>query len=133
ELQPELGALITASVLIMIVVLDFHTDAIRAAIESYSIVPMGSVIRPDLALDRLVAAATQSLQLSIRIAGPFILAGIILNFAFGIVNKIAPQVPVIFISAPFLMAASLYLLRDLAAELVGEASRILVSLMGGIQ
>lgn len=130
ERQQELGALISACVLVMMFALDFHIDVIRAAINSYAVLPLGTAVQPDAALDRLVASATQSLAVSIRLAGPFIIAGILLNFAFGVVNKIAPQIPVIFISVPFLIAAALWLLMQLAGVLASDASRNLVALIG---
>ncbi len=123
EMQPELGALLTISVAALMLTLDFHLVVVRATVESYGVFPIGSGFSPDIALARLVSAATQSATIAIQLAGPFIIGGFLLNFAFGVVNKIAPQIPVIFISAPFLMAAALWLLTHLTGDLAAGAAR----------
>lgn len=130
EFEPEIGALVSAGMLILMLALDFHTNVIRAAVVSYDVLPLGVAIRPEVALDDIVRATHQSLDVSVRLAGPFIVAGILVNFAFGVVNKIAPQIPVIFISAPFVVAASLWLFIRLGGVLVGDAAGTIVMLSG---
>lgn len=128
EMQPELGALLTISVVALMLTLDFHLVVIRAAVESYAVLPIGAGLSPDAAMAKLVSAASASAIIAIQLAGPFIIGGILLNFAFGVVNKIAPQIPVIFISAPFLMAAALWLLLHIAGDLAAGVSRSILSI-----
>lgn len=117
ELSTELGALLSATVLTLLFVLDFHVDVVMALVESYVALPFGILSDPAKALDLLAGAVATAFALAVRIAAPFIVAGVVINFAFGLVNKIAPQVPAIFISAPFVIAAGIYIFHRLGAEL----------------
>jgi len=117
EAMPELGALLAATILMLIFVLDFHVQVIAALIESYAVIPLGALRDAGEPLDRLVAVAVEALQLAVRIAGPFIAIAILINVALGFVNKVAPQIPVYFISAPFLALAALTLMYALGADL----------------
>lgn len=131
EIQPELGALLTISIAVSTLALDIHMAVVKAAVESFVVLPLGIGLAPDAALERLVAAAAQSASIAIQLAAPFIIGSILLNFAFGIVNKIAPQIPVIFVSAPFLMSAALWLLLQLAGDMTAATSKNILSMTEG--
>jgi len=128
DLAPELGALLSASVLTLLFVLDFHVDVIKALIESYLALPFGIIADPALALDRFAAAIAEAFRLAVQISAPFMLAGVTINFALGLVNKIAPQIPVTFLSAPFLLAAAFWILQRLGPELAAAMASGLMSL-----
>ncbi len=40
---------------------------------------------------------------TLRIAAPFIVFAILVNFSVGLVNKLTPSIPVYFISMPFVL------------------------------
>ena len=44
---------------------------------------------------------------SLRVASPFIVFAVIVNVAIGLVNRLTPQIPVYFISGPFVIAGGL--------------------------
>ena len=44
----------------------------------------------------------------IRLGSPFIAYAILVNLAIGFVNKLTPQIPVYFISLPFVIAGGLH-------------------------
>jgi flagellar biosynthesis protein FliR len=117
EAMPELGALLAATILALVFILDFHVQVIAALIESYAVIPFGVMRDAGEPLDRLVKVAVEGLQLAVRIAGPFIAIAVLINVALGFVNKVAPQIPVYFISAPFLALAALALMYGLSADL----------------
>lgn len=131
DLQPELGALISLCVLVTMVVLDFHVELIKVLIETFDVIPFGAAADPGQALDLLVGAATQSINLAVRLAAPLLIAGVLINFAFGLVNKMAPQIPVYFISGPFLLTGALWILERSSADLVGAASARILSQLAG--
>lgn len=132
ELQPEAGALVSLAVLVVMITLDFIGEFMLAIIESFDAIPLGLPAEPGRALDVLTGAAGQSIALAVRISAPFIFSGILINFAFGMVNKLVAQLPVIFISVPFLLAAAVWLLQHSGAELVGNAARRLIAMLGGL-
>jgi flagellar biosynthesis protein FliR len=130
ELSGELGALLSATVLVLLFVMDFHVDVIRALVESYATLPFGAALDPAQFLARIELIVVDTFKLGVRIAGPFILAAVVINFAFGIVNKIAPQIPVVFVSVPFVLAAALWVLANIGPEVTGTIARRTLSLLG---
>jgi len=46
----------------------------------------------------------------LRLGSPFIAYAILVNIGTGLVNKLAPQIPVYFISLPFVIAGALILM-----------------------
>jgi hypothetical protein len=57
-----------------------------------------------------------SFLLALRISSPFLLFGLVTNFAFGLLNRLTPQIPVYFISTPFLIALGLYLFYEISRD-----------------
>ncbi len=51
-----------------------------------------------------------STSIMLRLASPFLIYGLLFNVAVGLVNKLAPQIPVFFISTPFLIAGGMFML-----------------------
>ena len=64
----------------------------------------------------LEALANASL-LSLQVCSPFLVFAITINFVFGILNRLAPQIPVYFISAPFIVGGGLMLLYFMSDEI----------------
>ena len=61
-------------------------------------------------------------MLCLRIASPFVVYAVIVNFAIGLMNKMTPQIPIYFISMPFVIAGGLVLL----GIAVGDFLRVFV-------
>jgi flagellar biosynthetic protein FliR len=51
----------------------------------------------------------QTVLIMLRLASPFIIYGLLFNVAIGMVNRLAPQVPIYFISQPYLIMGGLFL------------------------
>jgi flagellar biosynthetic protein FliR len=105
----ELGALLGMTVVALLMVLDIHHLAIGALVNSYSTFTFGQGIDVVLAMENLPAAAGDALRLALTMALPFIAASLLVNFAFGILNRLAPQLPVFFISTAFLIAVMMWM------------------------
>lgn len=114
----ELGALLSSSIVALLFMLDFHYVVIDAMFESYSLVRFGQGIEHALELDRLSATVADSIRLAVSVATPFVVATILTNLAFGMLNRMAPQLPVYFISAAFLMGLMLWLAWSLVPDMV---------------
>lgn len=110
EAQTSLSALISFTGLLVIFMLDFHHLVIASLVDSYAFMPMGLDFDSRLALVSLTDTLVASFDLVLQIASPFILYGLVFNMAVGLVNKLAPQIPIYFISLPFLLAGGLLLL-----------------------
>jgi flagellar biosynthetic protein FliR len=49
-------------------------------------------------------------MIMLRLASPFILYGLLFNVVVGLINKLAPQIPLYFISTPFALAGGILLI-----------------------
>lgn len=111
ENDPEgpLTSLITFTGLFILFLTDFHHVVIASLVRSYTFMPMTIGFEPRMALLTLTDTLTGSFMLVLRLASPFLAYGLIFNLSIGMVNKLAPQIPVYFISIPFILAGGLIL------------------------
>lgn len=108
--ENQLTNLLSFSALLMLFMLDFHHVVFRALVESYAATPLGAVIDPQKMLITLTDTLRATTDLMLRLASPFLIYGLMFNVAIGLINKLAPQIPVFFISTPFLITGGLFLL-----------------------
>jgi flagellar biosynthetic protein FliR len=111
---PALAAVMTLVATMLIFATDLHLEIVRGLASSYSTAPLGQALTPRSSLIELVDLASQSFGSALRIAGPFLIFSLLINLAFGLVNKMAPQAPVYFVSLPFVIAGGLWLFYALA-------------------
>ena len=107
---PELASFVMLGAVTLFFVTDGHAEVVRALLASYDVVQFGAGPDPRGGLVQVVDALARAFPLALRITGPFVLYGILVNFAFGLLNKLVPQIPVYFISTPFVIAGGLALL-----------------------
>jgi len=110
DAQAAVTAIITLSALLVLFALDFHHEIIKALITSYAVAPPGELFNPQGALIDLTDTVAESFYLTLRLTSPFIAYAVLVNLAIGFVNKLAPQIPVFFISMPFVLFGSLVLM-----------------------
>jgi flagellar biosynthetic protein FliR len=56
--------------------------------------------------------------LVLRLAMPFLIYAVIVNLAIGLANKMSPQIPVYFISMPFVVGGGLVVFAMLGPDMV---------------
>ncbi len=95
--------------LLVLFIMDFHHVVFTALMDSYTTIPVGEVFHAQKALITLTDTLRDTFLIMLRLASPFIIYGLIFNIAIGFVNKLAPQMPVYFISAPYLVMGGLIL------------------------
>src|SRR5690606_3850362 len=96
--------------LLLLFALDFHHEIFKALIASYQVAPIGGLFDAQGALIDLTDTISQSFFLTVRLASPFIAYAILANLAIGLVNKLAPQIPVYYVSMPSIIAGPLVML-----------------------
>lgn len=111
ENEPEgpLTSMITFTALFILFLTDFHHVVIASLVRSYGFMPMTAGFEPRLALMTLTDTLAGAFMLVLRLASPFLVYGLIFNLSIGMVNKLAPQIPVYFISIPFILTGGLIL------------------------
>jgi len=109
EAEGQLTSLITFAALFILFVTDFHHMVIAALVRSYNFMPMSAGFETRLALMTVTDTLAGAFMLVLRLASPFLVYGLIFNLSIGMVNKLAPQIPVYFISLPFILTGGLIL------------------------
>jgi len=107
---PALTSLITLAATVLIFITDLHWEVFRGLVASYDALPVSGAFRLQFSLVQIANCLSTAFFLALRISGPFIVFSVVVNFAIGLANKLTPQIPIYFISAPFLVAAGLFLL-----------------------
>ena len=101
--EGQLTNVITFAGLMVLFMLDFHHQVFMAIAETYNTLPPGTVFDPQKALVSMVDTLSATFMVMLRLASPFILFNVLFNMAIGFINKLAPIVPVYFISAPYMV------------------------------
>ena len=78
-------------------------EIIKALVMSYDFAPMSVAFNPQSALVDMTDTISESFMVMIRLGSPFIAYAILVNLGIGFVNKLVPQIPVYFISLPFVI------------------------------
>lgn len=110
EPQAPLSSLISFAALLILFALDFHLQIIKALIVSYRMAPPGALFDPRTALADLTDTVSQSFYVVLRLGSPFVAYAILVNFATGLLNKLTPQIPIYFISLPFIIVGGLVII-----------------------
>jgi flagellar biosynthetic protein FliR len=114
----QMTNLISFGGLLILFMLDFHHVVFRALFDSYAVMPIGGMPDSQKMLITLTDTLTQTFLLMLRLASPFLIFGLMFNVAVGLVNKLAPQVPVFYISTPYLLMGGLLLVYFTIAAMV---------------
>lgn len=110
EPLPAVVTLITLTATVMIFALNLHVEIVRALLGSYRAMPVADGFSVRGGLVSLTDDLGATFLLCLRIASPFVVYAVIVNFAIGLANKMTPQIPIYFISLPFVIAGGLVLL-----------------------
>jgi flagellar biosynthetic protein FliR len=116
--QPALVSFLTMSAVVLLFVTGQHWEILRGLTASYAAMPIASLFSAQIALNRITAVAADAFLLALRIASPFIIYAVVVNFAIGLTNKLTPQIPVYFISLPLVLGGGVLLLYFTAPEML---------------
>jgi flagellar biosynthetic protein FliR len=105
-----LASLITLTATTMFFVAGLHAEVALALAESYRALPPAGLFAPGAALAGYADALSRAFVLALRAGAPFVLYAVVVNLAIGLANKLTPQIPVFFISMPFMLAGALAVL-----------------------
>ncbi len=108
EPTPAMASFVVFGATTLIFVTDQHWELIRGLHLSYSAVPIMAEPTMEGLLREFLKALAKSYLLVLRLGSPFLLFALITNLAFGFLNRMAPQAPVYFVSAPLLIFLGTY-------------------------
>lgn len=116
EPMSPIGSLIMMVATAVIFISDMQWELFRGLIASYSRLPPGEGFGTQLALIQITDQITSTFLLALRISSPFIVYSVIVNLAVGLANKLTPQIPVYFLSTPFVLLGGLLVFYFLFRE-----------------
>ena len=114
---PAIASLVTLTASALFVITDQHLEVLRALVQSYDVLTFGANLDQRAEMINVVDALAGATLLSLQVCSPFLVFAITINFLFGILNRLAPQIPVFFISGPFIVGGALLLLYFLSDEI----------------
>lgn len=89
-----LATLASSAAIAIVFAMGLHMELLKAVIDSYSVLPLGVPVPAELALSKVLAALGETWLLALSLAGPFLLYGVIVNFALALGNRFAQQVSI---------------------------------------
>jgi flagellar biosynthetic protein FliR len=110
ESLPAITTFITFTATALLFFTNLHLEVIRGIAASYSALPVLGQFDARFNLVQVGDCLTRSFFVALRIGSPFVVYALITNFAIGIANKLVPQIPIYFITAPAVLAGGLVLL-----------------------
>lgn len=126
EPQPAIATLVTLTATLLFFLSDLHIEVLKAVIETYAVLPAGTPLPSELSIRKMGSTLTDAFLLAIQISAPFLVWSLLINLLFGLLNKLTPQVPVFFVSMPFVLAGGLVI----AYFAIGEVLRLFVNAFG---
>jgi flagellar biosynthetic protein FliR len=110
ETLAPLATLVSLAAVTLVFVADLHRELLSGLAASYDVMPAGGGFAPRFALSQIADALAQSFRLTLRITSPYVIYALIVNLALALVNRLTPQIQIVFVAAPFLVAGALGLL-----------------------
>lgn len=129
--ENQLTNMISFGGLLLLFMLDFHHVVIKALIDSYGLMPLGGIPDTQKMLITLTDTLGATFMLMLRLASPFIIFGLMFNFSIGMINKLAPQIPIYFISTPYLLMGGIFLLYFSIAAIVRQFAENFLNIFQG--
>ncbi len=114
---PAFASIITVTASALFFVTDQHLEILRALVQSYNVMAFGAGVDKYAGMTTLVNVLGAASLLSLQVCSPFLVYAIIINTLFGILNKLVPQIPVIFIMPPFIIGGGLTMMYFLSGDL----------------
>ncbi len=116
EPLPSIGTLITITATMLLFLTDQHWEVFRALVASYAALPIVARFSIENGMAQFSTALADAFVLALQISSPFVIYGLIINLLFGLANKLIPQIPIYFISMPFVVAGGILLMYFTIAE-----------------
>lgn len=112
---------------LLFLALDGHLLLIAAVVESYELIPVGVAGIPVTSLSSVVALGTMVFAGGILLALPALTALLMINVAFGIVTRTAPQLNIFAVGFPVTILAGLLIMFIVMPGFIGALGELIGS------
>lgn len=123
---PAIGHILVVGALALAMILGLHVRVTEMLVLTYDVLPVGR--RPDTgALSEWgMRQVADAFSLAFMLSAPFVLVSVLYNLTLGIINRAMPQMLVVFVGAPVITGAGLFLLFLLAPTMLTVWARALI-------
>ncbi len=87
-----LATLVSTAAIALAFTLGLHVELLKAVVDSYAVMPLGAPMLYGALLTNFLRTLSETWLLALKLSGPFLLYGVIVNFALGMGNRFAQQV-----------------------------------------
>jgi flagellar biosynthetic protein FliR len=126
------GRLLGLAAPVLVLATGLHALPLMALAGSYRIIPAGAVLPAADTTMSVLTALLDMFALALRLATPFVLAGIVWNVTLALVSRLVPHVQVFFLAAPAQLLGGLLLLGLLGAALLEVWREQLATALGAL-
>ncbi len=95
-----ISAWLVAVALTIVFVADLHHLMLRALVDSYTLFPAGRLAPLGSYAEALVRWTAQSFMIGVQISAPFLVFGLVINLAMGLLARLQPTIQIFFIAQP---------------------------------
>ncbi len=89
-----LSTLVSSAAVMLVFTMGLHIELIVAVMDSYDVLEPGAALELSALLANMVSVVSETSLLALRLASPFLLYGVIVNFALGMGNRFAQHLSV---------------------------------------
>ena len=100
----------------------------------YTLIPPGTMLPAADSTQAAIAAVTQALLLAMRLASPFVVAGIVWHVTIGLIARLVPRLQIYFVALPGQILGGLLLLAGVSSTILAaweEATRTTFATLPG--
>jgi flagellar biosynthetic protein FliR len=95
-----------------------HLTFIMALAMSFVTYPPGILVEISSFVENITSNLGVFFNIVVRLGAPLLIYAVIFNLIAGLVNKLTPQIPVYFVSAPFLICGGMVLLTWIGDDIL---------------
>jgi len=113
-----LSSLFNITAVVMFFSTGLMMEFFGALIQSFIVFPPGEVIYSGEIVESISNNLSSFFNIVLRLGAPIVIYAVVMNIIAGLVNKLTPQLPVYFVSTPFLICGGLILLTWVADDIL---------------
>lgn len=104
---------VTTPAVALFFITDQHINVVRMLQRSYDTFKVGLAIAAPPNLQTIVTSFDSAFKLTLQLSAALVVYSLTVNFAFGFLNKMVPQIPVYYVSTPFVVLGGLIILLQI--------------------
>jgi len=120
------SAFVTLPAVVLFFITNLHVAIIRMLQNSYEAFKVGSQFATPPNLTLIVSTFGSAFKLTLQLSAALVVYSVMVNFAFGFLNKMIPQIPSYFVSTPFVVIGGLFILLQIDSGMLGIFSSLVM-------